>query len=83
MHDLINMYSVPLPPEDLVAFGTLQPSINSLHDIIYEAVSERDSSMERFCISLHKDIIELNREVMKIKLKSQVHEEFKSIFFLY
>lgn len=81
MYDLINMYSVPLPPEDLVAFATLQTSINSLHDIIHEAVAERDSSMDKFCISLHKDIIELNREVMKIKLKSQVHEELAFILY--
>lgn len=81
MHDLINTYSIPLPPEDLVAFGTLQPSMSSLHDIIDEAVSERDSSMEKFCTSLHKDIKELNREAGKIKLKSQVHEELKSMFF--
>ncbi|XP_076584320.1 dynein axonemal heavy chain 6 [Chaetodon auriga] len=71
MYNLINMYSVPTPPEDLVVFATLQPSINSLHSIIDEAAAERDSSMERFCSSLHKDIKELNREVMKVKLKSQ------------
>lgn len=76
MYDLINMYSVPLPPDDLVAFSTLHPSINSLHDLIHEAVAERKSSMDRFCTSLHKDIVELNHEVTKIKLKSQVHEEF-------
>lgn len=76
MHDLINMYSVPLPPDDLVAFSTLHPSINSLHDLIHEAVAERKSSMDRFCTSLHKDIVELNHEVTNIKLKSQVHEEF-------
>lgn len=81
MYDLINMYSVPLPPDDLAAFSTLHPSINSLHDIIHEAVAERESNMDRFCTSLHKDIIELNHEVKKIQLKSQVPEKFG--FFLY
>ncbi|XP_070782457.1 dynein axonemal heavy chain 6 [Enoplosus armatus] len=71
MYNLINMYSVPTPPEDLVDFATLQPSINSLHSIIDEAVAERDSSMDMFCSSLLKGIKELNREVMKTKLKSQ------------
>ncbi|GAA6230347.1 dynein heavy chain 6, axonemal-like [Lates japonicus] len=71
MYNLIDMYSVPTPPEDLVVFATLQPSINSLHSLIDEAAAERDSSMDKFSSSLHKDIKELNHEVLKIKLKSQ------------
>lgn len=82
MYNLINMYSVPTPPEDLVVFATLQPSINSLRSIIDEAAAERNSSMERFCSSLHKDIKELNHEVMKVKLKSQVHGEIVFIVLL-
>ena len=68
LYNLINMYSVPTQPEDLVVFATLQPSINSLHSIIIEAVMERDSHMDRLCHSLQKDIKEL-------KHKSRVHEE--------
>ncbi|XP_059179969.1 dynein axonemal heavy chain 6 [Centropristis striata] len=71
MYNLINMYSVPIIPEDLVVFSTLQPAINSLHNIIDEATAERDSSMEKLCSSLHKDIKELNREVINVRLKSQ------------
>ncbi|KAM7393703.1 hypothetical protein PAMP_020556 [Pampus punctatissimus] len=71
MYDLINKYSVPTPPEDAVVFATLQPSINSLHNIIDGAWSDRDSSMDKFCSSLQKDIKQLDHEVMKIKLKSQ------------
>ncbi|KAI3352270.1 hypothetical protein L3Q82_005249 [Scortum barcoo] len=71
MYNLINMYSVPTPPEDLVVFATLQPSINSLHSIIDEAAAEKDSSMDKFCSSLYKDIKELDHEVMITTLKSQ------------
>ncbi|XP_026216049.1 dynein heavy chain 6, axonemal isoform X2 [Anabas testudineus] len=71
MYNLINMYSIPTPPEDLVVFATLQPSINSLHIIIDKAVAEKDASMDRFCTSMHMDIKELNKEVMNIKLKLQ------------
>ncbi|XP_067440238.1 dynein axonemal heavy chain 6 [Thunnus thynnus] len=71
MYNLINQYSVPTPPEDVVVFATLQPSINSLHNIIDGAVAERDASMDKFCSSLHKDIKRLNHEVTKIKLKAQ------------
>uniref|UniRef100_A0A8C4HR50 Dynein, axonemal, heavy chain 6 n=2 Tax=Dicentrarchus labrax TaxID=13489 RepID=A0A8C4HR50_DICLA len=71
MYNLINMYSVPTPPEDLVVFATLQPTINSLHSIIDEAEVEKSPSMKKFCSSLHKDIKALNHEVMKTQLKSQ------------
>uniref|UniRef100_A0A3Q3ICB6 AAA+ ATPase domain-containing protein n=1 Tax=Monopterus albus TaxID=43700 RepID=A0A3Q3ICB6_MONAL len=71
MYNLINIYSVPTPPEDLVVFTTLQPSINSLQSATDKAVAAKDSSMHKFFTSLHKDIQELNHEVMTIKLKSQ------------
>ncbi|XP_062296546.1 dynein axonemal heavy chain 6 [Scomber scombrus] len=71
MYNLINMYSVPTPPEDVVVFATLQPSINSLQNIIDRAVAERDSSMDKFGSSLKKDIKHLKQEVTKVKLKSQ------------
>uniref|UniRef100_A0A3B4T6A4 Dynein axonemal heavy chain 6 n=1 Tax=Seriola dumerili TaxID=41447 RepID=A0A3B4T6A4_SERDU len=70
MYNLINMYSIPTPPEDLVVFATLQPTINSLRSIFDEAEKKRDSSMDMFCTSLSKDIKQLNHEVKKIKLKS-------------
>uniref|UniRef100_A0A8C3AFB1 Dynein axonemal heavy chain 6 n=1 Tax=Cyclopterus lumpus TaxID=8103 RepID=A0A8C3AFB1_CYCLU len=71
MYSLITLYSVPLPPDDLVVFVTLQPSINSLHSIINEAAAQRDSSMDKLASSLQKDIKELNHEVLKIKCNSQ------------
>nr|XP_019939373.1 PREDICTED: dynein heavy chain 6, axonemal [Paralichthys olivaceus] len=71
MYNLIKTYLVPTPPEDLVVFATLQSSINSLHMLIDEAVSERDTSMNQLCTCLQKDIVKLNQEVMKTKLKSQ------------
>ncbi|XP_045894233.1 dynein axonemal heavy chain 6-like [Micropterus dolomieu] len=71
MYNLINMYSVPTPPEDLFVFATLQPSIDSLQSLIDKAVLEREPSVETFCSSLQKGIKELDREVMNIKLMSQ------------
>lgn len=75
MYNLINMYSVPTPHEDLIDFATLKPSFNNLLSIIEEAAGEKHSSMKKFCASLHKDIKELNREVTEVKLKAQVFEE--------
>ncbi|XP_047189968.1 dynein axonemal heavy chain 6 isoform X2 [Scophthalmus maximus] len=70
MYNLINMYSVPTPPEDLVVFATLQSAMNSLQSIVDEAVAKKATSMEKFCASLQKDITKLNREVMNVKQKS-------------
>lgn len=72
MYNLINMYSVPTPPEDLVVFATLQSAMNSLQSIVDEAVAKKATSMEKFCASLQKDITKLNREVMNVKQKSLV-----------
>ncbi|KAK2815675.1 hypothetical protein Q5P01_026142 [Channa striata] len=69
MYNLIKMYSIPTPPEDMVVFATLQPSIHSLHRIIDQAVAERDGSMEKFCTSLQKDIKELDNAVIISKHK--------------
>ncbi|KAG7485670.1 dynein heavy chain 6, axonemal [Solea senegalensis] len=71
MYSLIKTYSIPTPPEDLVVFATLRSSINSLHSIIDEAVTERESCMDKFSNALQKDIMNLNREVMKSKQKIQ------------
>ncbi|KAF7660832.1 hypothetical protein LDENG_00274280 [Lucifuga dentata] len=71
MYTLISTYSVPVPPEDIAVFNTLQSSIRSLNSTIDGAVAERDSSMDKFCTSLQNDIKKLNSEVAKIKLKSQ------------
>ncbi|XP_047430741.1 dynein axonemal heavy chain 6 [Mugil cephalus] len=71
MYNLINMYSVPTPPDDLATFATLQLSINSLQTIIDEAAAEKDNSMDKFCSSLNKDIKKLKHAAMEVKLKSQ------------
>nr|XP_029134611.1 dynein heavy chain 6, axonemal [Labrus bergylta] len=71
INNLINMYKVPIPPEDLVVCATLKPSMNSLHSIINKAVAERDSTMDKFCNSMQKDIKQLNKKVLKTNLKSQ------------
>ncbi|XP_075946793.1 dynein axonemal heavy chain 6 [Anarhichas minor] len=70
MYSLINVYSVPLPTEDLLVFATLQPSINELYCIISDALLERGSIVDKLHSSLQKDIKELNREVIQTKLKS-------------
>uniref|UniRef100_A0A3P8PCE0 AAA+ ATPase domain-containing protein n=1 Tax=Astatotilapia calliptera TaxID=8154 RepID=A0A3P8PCE0_ASTCA len=71
MYDLINMYSVPTPPEDLVKFAALEPFIESLSSVMLKAVLQRNGTMEKFCSCLQKDIKEIKQEDMKIQLKLQ------------
>ncbi|XP_028297484.1 dynein heavy chain 6, axonemal-like, partial [Gouania willdenowi] len=71
MYELINTYSIPTLPEDLLVFATLEPSIESLHTIINAAPNGQDSIMKKFHSSLKKDIKELQSEVDKVKLSSQ------------
>lgn len=71
MYNLIALYSVAAPADDLVSFSTLQKSIKSLHIIIDDAMEKRDSTMEKFCSSMVMDMKKLQDDVMKIDLKSQ------------
>ncbi|KAM9845816.1 dynein axonemal heavy chain 6 [Aulostomus maculatus] len=71
MYNLMNMYSVPIPPEDVVAFATLEPSMDSLHNDISDAVVDRPSTMAKFSSSLQKEITDLKHEVKRVRLQSQ------------
>uniref|UniRef100_A0A3Q3BGU1 Dynein, axonemal, heavy chain 6 n=1 Tax=Haplochromis burtoni TaxID=8153 RepID=A0A3Q3BGU1_HAPBU len=71
MYDLINMYSVPTPPEDLVKFAALEPFIESLSSVMLKAVLQRNGTMEKFCSCLQKDMKEIKQEDMKIQVKLQ------------
>ncbi|KAM4603926.1 dynein axonemal heavy chain 6 [Polymixia lowei] len=74
MYKLIDMYSVPAPPEDFAVFATLRPSVTSVQNSIDKAVAKRDSNVNKFCTYLQKDIKELNREVTRVKEKAQDHQ---------
>lgn len=73
MYDLVNMYSVPTPPEDLVVFTSMQTHISSLQNAVSGAQLQRDSIIDKFRNSLLKDVEVLNCDIMKIKLKSLVY----------
>ncbi|KAM4706665.1 dynein axonemal heavy chain 6 [Discoglossus pictus] len=71
MFKLIDMYHVPTPPEDFAVYATLKPSITAVRNVIDKAVGERDSSIDKFCRCLDKDIAELNKEVKDVRQQSQ------------
>lgn len=71
MYDLIDTYRVPTPPEDFAVFQTLNPSITGVRNAIDKALAERDSSIDKFCSRLDKDIAELSREVKEAKQEAQ------------
>ncbi|MEQ2294921.1 hypothetical protein AMECASPLE_008766 [Ameca splendens] len=82
VYNLFNTYSVTIPPEDLVDFAKLQPTIYLLYDLIDDAVTERDTSMERFISSLVTDQNKLQEEVTKMACVLQVQHMKILHFFL-
>ncbi|XP_063775637.1 dynein axonemal heavy chain 6 [Pseudophryne corroboree] len=70
MYQLIDTYGVPAPPEDFAVFATLKTSIIAVRNAIDKSVGERDSSIEKFCHSLDKDIAELNKDVKDVRQQS-------------
>ncbi|KAM9314768.1 dynein axonemal heavy chain 6 [Pholidichthys leucotaenia] len=69
-YNLISMYSIPTPPEDLVVFGELEPSLSSLQVILDKAWCQEDATMKKFCSSLSKDIKQLNKEIKETRQRS-------------
>ena len=74
MYNLIELYRVPCPPEDLVVYSTLFNSITVCKNSIDKALTERDSNIAKFCNRLDKDIGSLTEECRKIKSQAQVHK---------
>ncbi|KAK0138380.1 Dynein heavy chain 6, axonemal [Merluccius polli] len=71
MYKLIEMYSVPTPPEDFAVFAILRPSVTAVQTAIEKSMTERDANVDKFCAYLQKDVKELNQEVKAVKQKAQ------------
>lgn len=71
MYSLINEYKVPCPPEDVIVFQQLFPSIQVTRNSIDKALTERDSNVTAFCNVLDKDIGALTEECRRIKSQAQ------------
>lgn len=71
MYNLINQSSLPVTADD-VAFASMEPYMNSLHNMINDAMFDRFKMMEKFSKSLQVDIKDLNQKVKKVKELSQV-----------
>ena len=51
---------------------TLRPSMTGVRSAIDKALAERDANLDKFCTSLDKDIVILNKQVKKVKQEAQV-----------
>eukprot|EP00106_Octopus_bimaculoides_P013835 XP_014781277.1 PREDICTED: dynein heavy chain 6, axonemal-like [Octopus bimaculoides] len=67
LYDLIDIYDVQTPPEDLAVYQTLLPSINTVRDSIDKALADRDSNLNQLSNHIDEDITELNKEVKETK----------------
>ncbi|XP_062864847.1 dynein axonemal heavy chain 6 isoform X2 [Trichomycterus rosablanca] len=71
MYALIESFSVPAPPEDLVVFAMLRSSVSAVKNAIDKAVGERDANVDKFCQHVQSDIAELNKEVTSVKQQAE------------
>uniref|UniRef100_A0A096LQS2 Uncharacterized protein n=1 Tax=Poecilia formosa TaxID=48698 RepID=A0A096LQS2_POEFO len=72
VYNLFKAYSVTVPSQDLVDFVTLQPNISLLYYLIDDAVTDRESSMDRFVSSLATDENKMQEEIRKMAQMLQV-----------
>ncbi|VDK35198.1 unnamed protein product [Taenia asiatica] len=67
MYELIDVFKVPTPPEDLAVYQILFPSIERTITTIDRALAERDSLVDIFFGCLNKDIGDLMNDVRDTK----------------
>ncbi|XP_068178379.1 dynein axonemal heavy chain 6-like isoform X2 [Antennarius striatus] len=70
LYHLVDAYSVPTPPEDLVVFATVRSDLISLQDAIAEAELQRDAVAERLLSSLDGDAKQLIADITAVRLRS-------------
>ncbi|XP_047126546.1 dynein axonemal heavy chain 6 isoform X3 [Hydra vulgaris] len=71
LYDLIEKYSIPIPPENLAVYQTLKPSMVVVRNTIDKSLAERDANINKFCACLNKDILQLTKEVRQVKQEAQ------------
>ncbi|KAL3319655.1 Dynein heavy chain 6, axonemal [Cichlidogyrus casuarinus] len=85
LYDLIKVFRVPTPPEDLAVYQSLYPSIDRTRNAIDKAQAERDSRIEQFVVSLDKDIAEMLKDTNELKttlnnpMLLDINEDFDKI----
>ncbi|KAM7536598.1 hypothetical protein Aperf_G00000086397 [Anoplocephala perfoliata] len=67
MYELIDIFNVPTPPEDLALYQTMLPSIERTITTIDRSLAERDSTVDVFFGCLNKDIGDLINDVRDAK----------------
>ncbi|OON20089.1 dynein heavy chain, region 2 [Opisthorchis viverrini] len=67
IYDMIESFSVPVPPEDYAVYQTLLPSIERAKNSIDRALSERDIIVDMFFASLDKDVAEMLHDMKEAK----------------
>ncbi|CAH8497721.1 unnamed protein product, partial [Dicrocoelium dendriticum] len=67
MYDMIEIFNVPVPPEDYAVYQTLLPSIERAKNAIDRSLSERDVIVDLFFASLDKDVGDLLHDMKEAK----------------
>ncbi|GAB1605440.1 dynein axonemal heavy chain 6 isoform X2 [Argonauta hians] len=67
LYDLIELYAIPIPPEDLAVYQTVSPSISNVKHAMDISLSDRDANLNHLSSHIDEDISEVNKEVKETK----------------
>ncbi|CAH8560243.1 unnamed protein product [Schistosoma turkestanicum] len=67
LYEMIDVFTVPVPPEDFAVYQSLIPSIDRAKDAMDKALGDHDQYIDRFFGSLEKDINELLHDIKETK----------------
>ncbi|CAI2733353.1 unnamed protein product [Schistosoma spindalis] len=67
LYEMIEAFVIPVPPEDYAIYQSLIPSIDRAKNAMDRALGDRDVCVDKFFISLEKDINELIHDIKEVK----------------
>ncbi|VDP58360.1 unnamed protein product [Schistosoma mattheei] len=67
LYEMIEAFVIPVPPEDYAIYQSLIPSIDRAKNAMDRALGDRDVCVDKFFVSLEKDINELIHDIKEVK----------------
>ncbi|VDO70860.1 unnamed protein product [Schistosoma margrebowiei] len=67
LYEMIEAFVIPVPPEDYAIYQSLIPSIDRAKNAMDRALGDRDICVDKFFVSLEKDINELIHDIKEVK----------------
>ncbi|KAA0194622.1 Dynein heavy chain 6 axonemal [Fasciolopsis buskii] len=74
LYEMLESFSVPIPPEDYAVYHTMVPSIDRAKNAIDKSLADRDNCVDMFFSSLDRDIKELLHDMKEAKQAINVEQ---------